>query len=73
MHTIEEQERDAYMAGNTILADALGRIDDMADYIGRLRQDAQELEKDIAHLKRILVDALVDDCWRERAAAAVAE
>jgi len=66
-------EIEAYMAGNTILAEALGRIDDMADYIGRLRQDAQELEKDIAHLKRILVDALVDDSWRERAAAAVAE
>jgi hypothetical protein len=66
-------EAQAYMAGDTVLADALGRIDDMTDDIGRLRMDAQELEKDIAHLKRILVDALVDDCWRERAAAAVAE
>jgi hypothetical protein len=66
-------EIEAYMAGDTILASALGRIEDMAEDIGRLRQDAQELEKDIAHLKRILVDALVDDSWRERAAAAVAE
>jgi hypothetical protein len=61
------------MAGDVVLAEALGRIDDMTDDIGRLRMDAQELEKDIAHLKRILVDALVDDSWRERAAAAVAE
>ena len=68
-----KSEIEAYMAGDTILAEALGRIDDMADDIGRLRTDAQELEKDIAHLKRILVDALVDDSWRERAAAAVAE
>jgi hypothetical protein len=66
-------ELQAYIAGNTVLAEALGRIDDLSDDIGRLRQDAQELEKDIAHLKRILVDALVDDSWRERAAAAVAE
>ena len=66
-------EIQAYMAGNVVLAEALGRIEDMTDDIGRLRMDAQELEKDIAHLKRILVDALVDDAWRERAAAAVAE
>lgn len=66
-------EREAYMAGNVVLAEALGRIDDMTDDIGRLRMAEQELEKDIAHLKRILVDALVDDSWRERAAAAVAE
>ena len=66
-------ESQAYMAGDVVLAEALGRIDDMTDDIGRLRMDAQELEKDIAHLKRILVDALVDDSWRERAAAAVAE
>jgi hypothetical protein len=73
MYTIEERERDAYTAGNITLAEALGRIEDLSEDIGRLRQDAQELEKDIAHLKRILVDALVDDSWRERAAAAVAE
>lgn len=66
-------EREAYISGNVVLAEALGRIDDMADDIGRLRMAEQELEKDIAHLKRILVDALVDDSWRERAAAAVAE
>ena len=65
-------ERDAYMSGNVVLAEALGRIEDLSEDIGRLRQDAQELEKNIAHLKRILVDALTDDCWRERAAAAVA-
>jgi hypothetical protein len=66
-------ESQAYIAGNTVLAEALGRIEDLSEDIGRLRMDAQELEKDIAHLKRILVDALVNDSWRERAAAAVAE
>jgi hypothetical protein len=60
------------MSGDTVLAEALGRIEDLSEDIGRLRMDAQELEKDIAHLKRILVDALVGDSWRERAAAAVA-
>jgi len=66
-------ESQAYMAGNTVLAEALGRIDDMQHALGASL--ARELERDetIAHLKRILVDALVDDSWRERAAAAVAE
>lgn len=73
MLTIEEQERQAYMSGDTVLAEALGRIEDLSEELGQSRMDAQELEKDIAHLKRILVDALVDDSWRERAAAAVAE
>ena len=63
-------ELQAYMSGDTVLAVALGRIEDLSEELGQLRQD---LEKDIARLKRILVDALVDDSWRERAAAAVAE
>jgi hypothetical protein len=73
MLTIEERERDAYTAGNITLADALARAIDLesalADADNRLdRQDAE-----IAHLKRILADALDDDTWRERAAAAVSE
>ena len=73
MHTIEEQERDAYTAGNITLADALARAIDLelalADADNRLdRQDAE-----IEHLKRILADALDDDSWRERAQAAIAE
>ena len=66
-------ERDAYISGDVVLAEALGRIEDLSEELGQLRMAEQELEKDIAHLKRILVDALVDDSWRERAAAAVAE
>ena len=66
-------EREAYSSGDVVLAEALGRIDDLSEELGQSRMAEQELEKDIAHLKRILVDALVDDSWRERAAAAVAE
>ena len=73
MLTIDEQERAAYTAGNITLADALARAIDLesalADADNRLdRQDAE-----IAHLKRILADALVDDTWRERAQAVIAE
>jgi hypothetical protein len=62
-------ERQAYMAGDTALADALGRIEDLADELGQIRMREQELEADVGHLKRILRDALADDCWRERAEA----
>jgi len=73
MYTIEEQERDAYTVGDITLADALARAIDLelalADADNRLdRQDGE-----IAHLKRILADALDDDSWRERAQAAVSE
>jgi len=62
-------ESQAYMAGNTVLADALGRIEDLTDELGQIRMREQDLESDIEHLKRILRDALADDCWRERAEA----
>ena len=62
-------EREAYMAGYTVLADALGRIEDLTDELGQIRMREQELESDVEHLKRILRDALADDCWRERAEA----
>ncbi len=62
-------ESQAYMAGNTVLADALGRIEDLTDELGQIRMREQELESDVEHLKRILRDALADDCWRERAEA----
>jgi hypothetical protein len=73
MLTNEEQERAAYQAGHLSQAAAYGRISDLesalADADNRLdRQDAE-----IAHLKRILADALDDDSWRERAQAAVSE
>ena len=91
---ITMNEREAYMAGNIVLADALGRIedlqqalgesvareqeleadafgriDDLTDELGQIRMREQELEADVEHLKRILRDALADDCWRERAEA----
>ena len=62
-------ESQAYIAGDTALADALGRIEDLADELGQIRMREQELESDVEHLKRILRDALADDCWRERAEA----
>ena len=73
MLTIDEQERAAYQAGNIALSATLARAIDLesalADADNRLdRQDAE-----IAHLKRILADALDDDSWRERAQAAVSE
>lgn len=71
MHTIEEQERAAYVAGDTALAAALARIDDMQSALGGATAELVDQQAEIAHLKRILADALVDDSWRERAAAAV--
>jgi len=62
-------ESQAYMAGNIVLADALGRIEDLQQALGESVAREQELESDIGHLKRILRDALADDCWRERAEA----
>jgi cell division protein FtsB len=62
-------ELQAYIAGDVVLADALGRIEDLTDELGQIRMREQELEADVEHLKRILRDALADDCWRERAEA----
>ncbi len=69
--TIEEQERYAHAAGNTQLADALAQVIDLENEAADLRAAAEEAENEIAHLKRIIADALADDAWRERAAAAV--
>ena len=72
MLTIEEQERDAYTAGDTTLAGTLARIDDLQRALGGATAEIIDQQAEIEHLKRILVDALADDCWRERAAAAIA-
>ena len=69
--TLEEQEREAYRAGNTDLADIIGKAIDLENETAELRATAGDAEKTIQHLKRILKDALADDCWRERAAAAL--
>ena len=60
--TIEEQERAAYAAGNTALADALARVID--------------LENEAAELRAVIRDAvdLIDQDitdWHERARAAL--
>ena len=69
--TIEEQERAAYAAGNTILAGALAARIDAEDALAGEAPAREELLDEIAHLKRILRDALADDAWRERAQAAL--
>ena len=64
--TIEEQERQAYAAGNTALADALAIIIDLENQAAELRaviRDARgeiDLEKTDCHLG-----------WHERARAAL--
>ena len=60
--TIEEQERAAYAAGNTALADALGQVIDLENAAAELRavlRDAVDL-----------IDQDITD-WHERATAAL--
>jgi hypothetical protein len=72
MYTIEEQERQAYQAGDIALAGALAAQIDAEDALAAVPAAREELLDEIAYLKRILRDALADDCWRERARAAIA-
>ena len=69
--TIEEQERAAHAAGNIALAAALGQVIDLENEACELRAAATDAQLTIEHLKRIIADALDDDSWRERAAAAI--
>jgi hypothetical protein len=69
--TIEEQERDAYARGDTTLAAALARIDDLQRALGGATAELVDQQAEIEHLKSILAYALADDAWRERATAAV--
>jgi hypothetical protein len=71
MLTIEEQERAAFAAGNYELARTLARVIELEDDACELRAAATDDALTIQHLKRILADALADDAWRERAAAAL--
>ena len=73
MYTLDEQERAAYQAGNTALAAALAARIDAENALAAAEPAREELQSEIAHLKRILRDALVDDSWRERAQAAIAD
>jgi hypothetical protein len=72
MYTIEEQERAAYQRGDIALAGALAARIDAENELAAAEPAREELQIEIAHLKRILRDALNDDAWRERAAAAIA-
>ena len=69
--TIEEQERYAHANGDTALAAALAQVIDLENEACELRAAAADAELTIEHLKRIIADALNDDAWRERAAAAI--
>tara|TARA_R110000868_G_scaffold78110_1_gene223145 strand:- start:520 stop:741 length:222 start_codon:yes stop_codon:yes gene_type:complete len=73
MMTIEERERAAYARGDITLAAALAARIDAEDALAAVPAARDELLDEIAHLKRILRDALADDAWRERAAAAIAD
>ena len=64
--TIEEQERAAYAAGNTALADALARVIDLENQAAELR--------DVIRDARGEIDAEKTDWhlgWHERARAAL--
>ena len=71
MYTLDEQERAAYQSGDTVLAAALAARIDAENELAAVPAAREELLDEIAHLKRILADALVDDSWRERAQAAL--
>ena len=73
MYTLEEQERQAYQAGDITLAGALAARIDMQHALAADVVSIEELKSEIEHLKRILADALVDDAGRERAQAAIAD
>ena len=73
MLTIDEQERAAYTAGDITLAAALAARIAAEDALAGEAPAREELLDEIAHLKRILRDALNDDAWRERAQAAIAD
>ena len=73
MLTIEEQERAAYQRGDITLAATLAARIDAENELAAVPAAREELLDEIAHLKRILRDALADDCWRERAQAAIAD
>ena len=73
MYTLDEQERAAYAAGDITLAGALAAQIDAEDALAAAPAALEELQSEIAHLKRILTDALADDSWRERAQAAIAD
>ena len=73
MLTLDEMERAAYVSGDTSTAALLAARIDAEDALAAEAAAREELQDEIAHLKRILADALADDSWRERAQAAIAD
>lgn len=73
MLTLDEMERAAYVSGDTSTAALLAARIDAEDALTAAAAAREDLLDEIAHLKRILRDALKDDCWRERAQAAIAD
>ena len=71
MYTLDEQERAAYQRGDITLAATLAARIDAENALAAAEPAREELLDEIAHMKRILRDALADDCWRERAQAAL--
>ena len=61
--TLEEKERAAYAAGNTVLSDAFSRIID-------LEQERLQLRQCIRDAAKLIDDELIDDDpeWVDRAA-----
>jgi hypothetical protein len=52
MITTTEQERAAYMAGDTTTADLLARIDELQRALGRATARIEELETDLSVINR---------------------
>ena len=73
MLTLDEMERAAYVRGDTSTAALLAAQIDAEEALAAEAAAREELQDEIAHLKRILRDALADDSWRERAQAAIAD
>jgi hypothetical protein len=51
----------------------LARVIELEDALADQRSLVRLQKSDLEHILRILRDALADDAWRERAAAAIAE
>jgi len=64
MHTIEEQERAAYAAGDAALIELLGRVLDLEKENGRLWALISEVLEGATD-----ADGVIDADWRARALA----
>ena len=58
--TLEEQEREAYRAGNTDLANAIGKVIDLQNYVSELHALIEEQ-----------IDQIDDVEWAKRARSTI--